>query len=127
MNPLSNLLRVGMLSCLSCFDDETGMFVSHCLNFDLVEFGKTADEAWENLKDSVKQFVQYCYTNSQESLTISADRNEWAEFAELLRQKKTPNRVDIIEFELVPPLPENTTGIWMQGVDEDVGTCTQVQ
>jgi hypothetical protein len=127
MNSIANLLRVGMLSCLSSFDQETGMYVAHCLNFDLVEFGKSRDEAWENLKDSVKQFVEYCYTNCQECLAISADNKEWAEFAQLLRQRKTPNRVDEIVFELKPPLPENTTEIWMQGVDQDVSACTQVQ
>ncbi len=110
------LSRLGMLSCLTSRDEETKLFLSHCLNFDLIEWGKTPDESWENLKSSVKQFVEYCYTNYQEGLSVSAGRDEWEEFAEMLKNSDGPGRVDTIEIELKPPLPEYQYPIWMQEI-----------
>lgn len=124
----ASLFRIGMLSCFGRWDQEAEQFVYHCLNFDLVEFGGTEQEAWQNIKQTVKQHLEYCYTNYPEGLSLSASKEEWDEFAEALKKRGgKPDQVDKITFELKPPLPEQGAPIWMQGVQENVQTCSQVQ
>lgn len=121
-----NVPRINLLTCLAGQDTETGQHICHCLNFDIIEFGKTEDEAWENLKVSVKAYIEYCYTNYREGLAKSAAAEEWARFAELLKTGLRPERVDQIVIELKPPLPETMAPIWMQGVTSDVSSCSHV-
>lgn len=106
--------RLTLLSCLSSRDQETGMYLSHCLNFDIMECGKTAEEAWQNLKISVKSYVEHCYTNYQEGLIEAAPQEKWDEFA-AAATRRAP-RMEQIEIELRPPLPEHESPVWMQGV-----------
>jgi hypothetical protein len=124
---LNNTPRFGVLSCLISLDSETNLHLAHCLNFDLMECGPTAEDAWGNLKTSVKQYVEFCYTNHQEGLTVSADPEEWNEFAEALKHSQKPWKVDKISFDLKAPLPEFSAPIWMHGVSGDDGTCSSVQ
>jgi len=119
--------RQNMLSCLISVDEETKLHIAHCLNFDLVECGQSEEEAWANLKKTVKQFVEYSYSNHQKGLSMSAEPEEWAEFAEVLKHSTQPPKVDKIDFDLKPPLPGFSAPIWMQGVSEDGTPCSQVQ
>ncbi len=122
------ILRTGMLQCFTTCDEETNLYISHCLNFDLMECGKTADEAWDNLKASLKQYIEYCYTNYQDGLTVSADMDDWKRYAEVMKVTKTPPRIEAIEIELRPPLPEYAYPIWMQGVNGyGVPSCGNIQ
>jgi hypothetical protein len=115
----TNAPRIGVLSCFINRDQETNLFLAHCLNFDLMECGHTVDDAWEALKVSVKQYIEYSYSNHPEGLSKSASAAEWRQFAEALKHSTKPPRVDTIEFELRPPLLESSAPIWMQGVSED--------
>jgi hypothetical protein len=121
------LPRVGVLSCLLSKDSETKLYLAHCLNFDVVECGPDPDKAWENLKSTLKQFIEYAYTNHPESLTISASAKEWKSFADALKHSTKPSRVDTISIDMQPPLPESSAPIWMQGVSGDGTNSSCVQ
>ena len=124
----ANVFKIGMLSCLMGWDDETRLHLAHCLNFDLVECGKTDDEAWSNLKAAVKQYIEYCYSNYPEGLAEGASREEWERFAESLKYNDRPSRVETIDLELGQPyLAGDRSPIWMQGVPTDGSTSTQIQ
>jgi predicted RNase H-like HicB family nuclease len=118
-------VRTGMLSCLMGKDAETGLFLGHCLNFDLVTSGKTEDEAWQNLKTIIKAHFEYCYANYPDGLRMSATVDEWKNFAHRL-ETGGQSVVEKLEIELRPPLPEVEVPIWIQGVTGGTGTCTQV-
>ena len=45
MRGAANIPKIGMLSCLTQKDGESAQYISHCLNLDIMEFGKTPDEA----------------------------------------------------------------------------------
>jgi hypothetical protein len=123
----TNIFRIGMLSCLMGWDEETRLHLAHCLNFDLMECGRTEDEAWGNLKMAVKQYIEHCYSNYPEGLAEGATREEWERFADSLRRKDRPSRVDTIELELGQPfVAARDNPIWMQGVPTDGSTSTQI-
>lgn len=126
MSTMMPASRFPVLSCLTSRDEETGLFLSHCLTYDLMEFGKTPDEAWENLKLCIKHYIEQCYTNYPEGLSASASREEWTAYIEELKNTKIPLRIDEITLELKPPLPDYEFPIWMEGVSENVGSCTHV-
>lgn len=116
----------GILCCLTSFDGETQRYISHCLNHDLIECGKTAEEAWENLKTALRSFIEYSYTNNPDGLKISADPEDWREFFAALRASGGNfKRVEEIFVDLKPPLVD--TSIWIQGVFEDGPAPAHVQ
>lgn len=124
----TNLFRIGMLSCLTEWDNESKLHLAHCLNFDLMECGETADEAWSNLKVAVKQYIEYCYSNYPHGLANGASREEWARFAESLKCNERPSRVETIQLDLGQPfMAEDGNPIWMQGVPTDGSASTQIQ
>jgi hypothetical protein len=123
----NNAPRIGVLSCFINQDSETSLYLAHCLNFDLMECGRTPDDAWEALKTSVKQYIEYSYSSHPEGLSKSASAEEWRQFAEALKHSTKPPRVDTIEFELRPPLLESSAPIWMQGVSEDAAAGVAIQ
>jgi len=118
--------RFGVLSCLSSRDKETGMYLSHCLNFDIMECGKTEEEAWQNVKLAIKYYVEHCYTNYQEGLIETAPHEKWNEFAEAVKCSGRAPRMEQIEIELRPPLPEHESPVWMQGVVVDGTQCNHI-
>jgi hypothetical protein len=119
--------RIGVLSCLLSRDPETKLYLAHCLNFDLMECANTSDQAWQNLKSVVKQFIEYSSANNPESLSVSASAEEWKYFADILRHSTKPPIVDTIEIEMRPPLLESSAPIWMQGVSGDGTECSRIQ
>ena len=124
----TNVFKIGMLSCLMGWDEETKLHLAHCLNFDLMECGKTEDEAWGNLKAAVKQYIEHCYSNYPQGLAESGSREEWERFAESLKYNERPSRVETIQLELGQPfLAEDNNPIWMQGVLTDGSSSTQIQ
>ena len=67
----NTILRTGMLQCSTSLDQETGLYIAHCLNFDLMESGKTPDEAWANLKASLKpQKGRFIPSNSAKMMSF---------------------------------------------------------
>ena len=93
--------------CIVEKDADTGVFVSHCLNYDLMECGPTSDRAWENLKIVVKNHIEYCYTSYQPGLNRRAKEEDVDRFFRLLQENPGALVVDKIELHLKPPsLPE---------------------
>ena len=127
MGEIAIMPRFGVLSCLSFRDKETGMYLSHCLNFDIMECGKTEEEAWQNVKLAVKYYVEHCYTNYQQGLIETAPQEKWNEFAESVKYSNKLPRMETIEIELRPPLPEHEYPVWMQGVTADGTLCHNIQ
>lgn len=119
--------RIGVLNCLIERDEETKLYISHCLNYDLMESGVTADQAWRNLKMAVKQYIEYCHFYNSEGFLKSASAEEWARFAEVLRTCGTVSRVEEIEIDLHTPSLGQEFPVWMQGVDTDGADCSNVQ
>jgi len=109
------------LSCLTWRDTETRVYISHCLNYDLMETGSTADEAWKNLKTVMKHHIEYCYTRHPMGLRRSAPSERWQAFYVALQKqlKKNPQGVvvEMLEIDPLPPLPEHAVPLWVQGVE----------
>src|SRR5882762_1420166 len=91
--------RIGVLNCLTEKDEETSLYISHCLNFDLMESGRSADESWRRLKVAVKQYMEHCWNGYREGFSKTASAEEWKYFAEVLRSCGTVSRVEEIEIE----------------------------
>jgi hypothetical protein len=105
------------IACLIEQDAETGSYIGHCLNYDLMDSGKTADRAWENLKFVVKNYIEYCYTHFQSGLKKGAKQQDWDRFFQAIQNDPRSLRVEKLELDLKPPtLPEHEMGIWMQKV-----------
>jgi len=111
--------RINVLQCLIGRDVETGMYEGHCLNFDIVECGKSEDEAWGNLKEATKRYIEHCYANYPEGLSVSAAREDWERWWSLEKASARPTRYDTILLDLKPPMPKMETPIWMQGAVTD--------
>ena len=115
------------LFCLVWKDEKIGVFVSHCLNYDLMECGPTADVAWDNLKFVMKNHVEYCYTSYQQGLKRKAGKKDWDRFFHLLERNPGSLTVDKIELELKPPsLPEQELEFWIQRV-QSAGESADLQ
>ena len=108
------------LCCLGERDTETGLFLYHCLDYDVVESGKTWEEAWQSLKQVLKAHMEYCYAHNPSGLLRGAKRSEWDKFGKVLEQTLRDNPssilVESIEIEMQPPLPVDEIPIWIQGV-----------
>lgn len=103
-----------LLSCVLSRDEETGRWLGHCLDFDLVTSGKTEDEAWKNLRGVVKMHIEHCFTHHRAGLTLRADEEEWDLFRASSRTQ--PARRDKIVLNLIPP-PEHEHTFWIQAIE----------
>ena len=69
------------LTCLLSRDRESDMWVSHCLDFDLITSGIDEDDAWFGMQDAVKSHVESCFEDNFEAgLAKRATPDEWREF-----------------------------------------------
>jgi predicted RNase H-like HicB family nuclease len=108
------------LSCLIERDKATGTYIGHCLNYDLMDSGKTPQEAWENLKFVMKSHIEFCYTHLQSGLKRTAKRRDWDRFFEAIQSDPSSVIAEKLELDLKPPtLPEQEMGIWIQKVLSD--------
>lgn len=106
-----------ILRCLLTVDQETGRWLGHCLDFDIVTSGKDEDRAWKNLVSVVRLHVEHCFTHWQDGLKFHADENCVALF-EALKQKQEMFRSEKVTFNLIPPTKtEHLAPLWMQGVE----------
>ena len=114
-------IDLNMICCLGERDQETGLFLYHCLNFDLIESGTSWEDAWRNLKLVVKAHVEHCYARNPSGLLRAAARNEWEEFGEVLKRTLASDPqsvvVESIDIELKAPLPAEEIPLWIQGVN----------
>lgn len=73
------------LTCLVEWDQETSLFVGHCLNFDLVSTSRIGeDEAFANLRTLIKRHIEYSYTHHRAGLSVSADESDWTRLQNLI-------------------------------------------
>ena len=107
-----------VLSCLLSIDEQTGRWLAHCLDFDLMTSAKTQDAAWENLRKVVRVHVEHCFTFHQDGLKLEAEPHEWEDFRRIEDQLKADNmpiRTEKITLKLTPPKPCGE--IWIRGVE----------
>jgi predicted RNase H-like HicB family nuclease len=102
------------LSCLLQRDAETATFVGHCLDYDLLECGKTEDDAWDNLKIVIKRHIEFCAARSAEGLNRQAKKERWDAFYEAIQRNPNSLRIETIEIDLSASLPENEIEMWIQ-------------
>jgi hypothetical protein len=111
-----NLAKI--FKCLLGQDDETGLWVAHCLDFDLATSGKTEDEVWKRLLRVVKMHVEHSYAQRPIGLTHKADPDQWELFEKLKRLRKEPIRTEKISLTLIPnPSKDKEEFFWIQGID----------
>lgn len=99
-----------VLSCLLAKDAETGRWLGHCLDFDIVTSGLDQDKAWQNLKEVVRLHVEQCFTNWPLGLSRGASQETWKILNDLVDPSK-PFRQEKIHLNLVAPTQEDQ---WMK-------------
>lgn len=112
----------GMWSCYGTLDEETGMYIAHCLDLHMKVSGKTPEQSWERLKRCLKVYYEYCYSCDPDALKLTASASEWAEYGTLLEHtlREDPSRITVETIELVlrpPKLPEQTMPLAFQKVE----------
>jgi hypothetical protein len=106
----------GVLSCLLTQDEETKLWLGHCLDFNLVTSGKSPDGAWTNLRAVIKTHVEHCFTNHRDGLGFRAGSQDWRLFDEL-KKKQPMMRTEKITLRLVAPETEQIPAFWMQAAE----------
>jgi hypothetical protein len=119
MNSIKKLNIPG-LSCLTLPNDESGLFVSRCLNYNLVESGRSWKEAADNLKIVMKNHIEYWAPRKPEMLENDrqADKALWDKFYQLIKDNGAI--VDQITLDIQEPLPEGHEDIWILGPSQEV-------
>jgi hypothetical protein len=103
--------RDNMLSCFITRDPGTQMYISHCLNHDLMECGKTSKEAWENLKIVIKRNLE----NPSPGLVGRQAKKEcWDAFGEAIQRDPSNLKMETIEIQVSAPLPASDVELWLQ-------------
>jgi len=71
------------LSCLLSHDKLTGLWVNHCLDFDLVTSGTSEDLAWGSMKTVLQAHIESCLSdNFTQGLSMKAGIDAWVTFAQ---------------------------------------------
>ncbi|MGA8159356.1 MAG: hypothetical protein WCB76_01045, partial [Acidobacteriaceae bacterium] len=83
-------------------DANTQVYISHCLNHDLMECGKTSEEAWENLKTVIKRNLE---NPSPGLMGRQAKKECWDAFGEAIQRDPSNLKMEIIEIQVSAPLP----------------------
>jgi hypothetical protein len=110
------------LSCLVFQDQQTKMYVGHCLNYDLMDSGPSPEVAWQRLKNVLKNHIEYCYTSHKEGLRRAAKQKSWDEFFTLVKNNPGQLKVEKLDLELrEPSLPEQDLELWVIGQVQDAG------
>ena len=117
------------ISCLIEQDPQTGVFIGHCLDFNLMEFGPSPENAWYNLKVVIKNHIEFCYAKYRDGLLDQADKESWDKFYSCLKKDPENYRVEQIEIEVAEPLPEQEVPVWMQvaGLPHVAGACNHAR
>ena len=115
-----------VLSCLLALDEQSNRWTGHCLDFDIVTSGKTADSAWENLRAALTLHVEHCFTHHHQGLGFKAPKQDWDMFAELKKTQKN-FRSEPITLRLIEPHMEEMPPLWVQGVESILGSVASEQ
>lgn len=108
-------LNIPGLSCLTEQNEASGLFVSRCLNYDLVESGRSWNESWSNLKLVMKNHIEYYASRQPEMLENDrqADKELWDKFYQLI--KANGAIVEQITLEIPEPMHASHEEIWVLG------------
>ena len=116
MNPLQlpeQFTLPRRIQCLLSIDADTSLWIGHCLDFDIVTSGKTANLAWSNLKSVVKLHIEHSFTHDRAGLNRRrAPEAAWMTLDQLSSKSR---RSDKIELDLVEKPPAED--IWISGVE----------
>lgn len=107
------------IRCLLDQDDQTGAWIGHCLDFDLVTSGESPDLAWNNLKSVVKLHIEHCFTHDQNGLDFHRAPDEDFALFEKLTNDHRLFRSDKINLNLVAPKAPDQISFWIQGAELD--------
>ena len=100
------------LICLLSRDQDSGMWLGHSLDFDIITSAPSEEEAWSALKQVVVAHVDSCaHDNFLEGLSRKANSAAWSAFIDVALT--TGFRTDMIEFKRRP----NNQTVWMKVVE----------
>jgi predicted RNase H-like HicB family nuclease len=91
------------LPCTIEHDEDTGLYVGHCLTYDLVSTAKAPREAIDNLKSLIKLHVEYCYTHYKQGFTVTADNADWQRWRDMVNSGELLQTVEPIEVSFNEP------------------------
>lgn len=109
------------IRCLLNSDRESGVWVAHCLDFDIVTSGRDDTEAWERIKAVVKLHIEHCFTHDQDGLNShQAPQSLIDSFDNGLGSREV--RSDKIKLNLVAPAKPGDN-FWIKGVEIAQPAC----
>ena len=88
----------GIWQCSVKHDEETRLFIGHCLNLHVKVAGRDAKETWATLARVVKTHFEYCYENDPAGLKPSAPQTEFHEWNAVF-EKAIRENPDSIHFQ----------------------------
>jgi hypothetical protein len=88
----------GIWQCSVQRDEETGLFIGHCLNLHVKVAGRDPNEARASLKRILKTHFEYCYENDPEGLKPTARQKDFTEWS-LAFERAVKENPDSIHFE----------------------------
>jgi hypothetical protein len=102
-----------LIKCLLSQDQETGLWISHCLDFDIITSGSTESESWDAMKKVLRAHIESCIKDGFEAgLSRQAPVEYWREFADLVFSCNV--RSEPIDLHLKNRQAGN---FWMKGVE----------
>ena len=112
----------GMWSCSVKQDQETGLYIGHCLNLHIKVAGRTVPEVTKSLVKLVKLHYEYCFEFDPDGLSLTAPQEDWIEYGEAFKKalKDNPKSivVEVIELRLrAPKVPEQMMPLSCQRVE----------
>jgi hypothetical protein len=98
----------GIWQCSVQRDEETSLYIGHCLNLHVKVAGRDSKEAWVSLKRVVKSHFEYCYENDRDGLRPTAKPLDFAEWSRAFEKafKEDPNSVHFEEIVLELRVPK---------------------
>lgn len=104
------------LSCLLSHDKQTGLWVNHCLDFDLVTSGTSEDQAWSAMKSILQSHVESCFQDGfVDGLSHKAGVDSWIAFAEHFMSGNF--RHERLKFQLKKNSQPEAPDLWLKGVE----------
>lgn len=113
------------IKCLLSVDQETKLWIGHCLDFDLKTSGKSQQSVWVNLKSVVKLHIEHSFANAPERM--NAHRAPMADWDCFMNLSPRDGLRDKIELDLIPAHVNTEDDIWINGVEIGCLETTHVQ
>ncbi|HLJ88764.1 MAG TPA: hypothetical protein VKZ53_18240 [Candidatus Angelobacter sp.] len=104
------------LSCLLSHDRQTGLWVNHCLDFDLVTSGISEDQAWNSMKAVLQAHIESCLAdNFIDGFSKRANIDAWVAFAQQFTLGNF--RSERLRFHLGRNSSPASSDLWLKGVE----------